>query len=702
MLRVLSLVFAAFLLCSGALVMLQPDALWMVERPDEAQESPLLPWQHGSERWFVVLVEFPDQRSQSTGIGLNTASNILENEVLPYMEAASGGDKPEMDLHPSVYLASQPAASYGEDTSKGRDMSSDGTFLPADLALEVIDSIVPEAGWPAYDLNNDGTVDRFLLLHTARGQEADGSKPNLIWSHFTRLMEPPSHDGVEIGHYTMATLRGGTDVTGTIVHEMLHQLGAVDLYPVHDPSWAGSWHGPGDWDVMASGNWNGQGSWPALPTAATSMRTGLQEPVWLDLDFPVQRDGPCLGPEVSFNTSARPNYAVALTEDQSLHIEWVGGNVYDDHLPGQGVLVTVLDAALDDERSNEVNVDPGRPYLYVVEADDDRGLRTGSDDGVASDAFQVGDRFGAEGILVHDHRGVRVPWTAEIVGDASNPAIRFSAPSCGHGLTLEAPSYASTVLTGEAVPLTLVNEDAPCTLEAALSFDLGGLAIIEDPLLDTGSFTVMVSPTVQVQGDAVDRLNGTLTCGATVLHLDRDVVVVNRRPQASSFVEVVAVTDPTSLVVPISSSGSGSSTYTILVDGPLDRVIEIDEQVRLEDDTTSLSMTIEPRGLLLDGMLVRGTLILVDVHGTRTLVDVELTAGEGADGSVFGLPRPLVVGGLMMLLGASLLLPRKVPSAGRPVLTDVQNLLPLDDGSFRDDDQAGHDEWTATFPPPSR
>ena len=42
---------------------------------------------------------------------------------------------------------------------------------------------------------------------------------------------------------------------GVLVHEMLHQMGAVDLYDVHSDAPTRNWHGLGDWDVMASGNW---------------------------------------------------------------------------------------------------------------------------------------------------------------------------------------------------------------------------------------------------------------------------------------------------------------------------------------------------------------------------------------------------------------------------------------------------------------
>ena len=210
--------------------------------------------------------------------------------------------------------------------------------------------------WPSHDLDDDGTVDRFLLLHTSRGQESGSGGPDRIWSHFTHLMDPIKVEaGVEVAHYAMATMRGGTGASGTILHEMLHQVGAIDLYPVHDPSWTGSWHGVGDWDIMASGNWNGDGVWPALPTSATMERIGLDTSQHVVLDFPVQREGTCLGPTLDLTPRHDGGKAlrIDLTPEQRLFIELKGGNSYDDRLPGQGVLVTLLDEAAGDPLENE-------------------------------------------------------------------------------------------------------------------------------------------------------------------------------------------------------------------------------------------------------------------------------------------------------------------------------------------------------------
>ena len=69
-------------------------------------------------------------------------------------------------------------------------------------------------------------------------------------------------------------MRHGINGFGTILHEMMHQFGAYDLYPVHDSGYSGSWKGIGVWDIMASGNWNGGGDTPSLPTGPTMAAIG--------------------------------------------------------------------------------------------------------------------------------------------------------------------------------------------------------------------------------------------------------------------------------------------------------------------------------------------------------------------------------------------------------------------------------------------
>ena len=660
-------VLVALVLLGGGAALTQSDGWfnrWTPE-PQSGEEEAVLPWQQGKEHWLVVVVDFDDATTQSTGLGVEEASTLVEGDIRDYLSLMAGDGSVNFTVVPVAIRANSPSTHYGADSAAGRDFAADGTFMPSLLVAEVISAIEDDVDWHAHDLDDDGTVDRLLVLHTSRGQESGAGGPR---SHLVPFHSP---DGtcqrrIRCGSCTLChghpPRRNRSH--GTILHEMLHQLGAIDLYPVHDPAWSGTWQGVGDWDIMASGNWNGAGVWPALPTAASMERIGLDTSVNVDLDFPVQREGACLGPTLDLSPRHEGGNVlrIDLTKEQRVFIELKGGNTYDDRLPGQGVLVTLLDEAAGDPEENEVNVDPGRPWLKVIEADGDDGLLNGQDDGSAGDAFQLGDTFGAEGVEVRDHRGLKVPWTAEIVQgtDGNGTAVAFSAPNCGQGLSLDVPAYGLRVTANEGLFITLNNMDAPCTLQGSLRMDLGGMVTFPSTLLDEGEHRVELEPQSALTGDVVDRLSGTLTCGGTDMDLDIPVTVLNRRPEGGTHEASIAVTDKDTTSIDLLSSGHGSSTYTVLIEGPLSRVADAPSRVTLDQDLVTLVLDIDPSGLLEDGMLVRGEVHLVDLDGGRTVIPVTLTAEEESSG-LDRIRQPEIALGLcFMLVGLSLLWPRNM------------------------------------------
>ena len=129
-----------------------------------------------------------------------------------------------------------------------------------------------------WDFDGDGTVDRLLILHSGGAQESGGGS-DAIWSHMSWLDEPLEVGDWQVGHYTIASLDSGI---GTVVHEMLHQMGAHDLYDVHSDLPSSNWNGLGDWDIMASGNWNGNGAIPSMPGAATLNLIGAKRSMTVD------------------------------------------------------------------------------------------------------------------------------------------------------------------------------------------------------------------------------------------------------------------------------------------------------------------------------------------------------------------------------------------------------------------------------------
>ena len=97
-------------------------------------------------------------------------------------------------------------------------------------------------------------------------------------------------------------MRHGVNGFGTILHEMMHQFGAYDLYPVHDSGYSGAWKGIGVWDIMASGNWNGGGDTPSLPTGPTMEAIGHVATQDVVLEWPDSAVGPCIGPSIGLDS----------------------------------------------------------------------------------------------------------------------------------------------------------------------------------------------------------------------------------------------------------------------------------------------------------------------------------------------------------------------------------------------------------------
>ncbi|MDG1524934.1 MAG: hypothetical protein P8Q90_02560, partial [Candidatus Thalassarchaeaceae archaeon] len=220
---------------------------WVRENQVQADESDteLLGIQ-ANEQWLVLVTEFPDDRA-SEAWGTNQAQLMLDDVARAYIEQLTDQETQlTVIVHPEVSLAADNVEVYGADSSGNRDTNAQGDFLPMNLAEEVILQRADDVNWSKFDLDNDGNVDRVLILHTTKGQEENPGQTNKIWSHFTQFEDPIQVTSDHtVGHYTMASLRTGSSGMGTVLHEMMHQMGALDLYPVHDASPQTDWHGVG-------------------------------------------------------------------------------------------------------------------------------------------------------------------------------------------------------------------------------------------------------------------------------------------------------------------------------------------------------------------------------------------------------------------------------------------------------------------------
>ena len=604
-----------------------------------------------TERWLVVVVDFPNHPSTDAW-GPDEAMNLLNQAALPYIEQLSQGQTTlVVDVHQNVVRASQDLVAYGADDGT-KDTRSDGTFLPALLAEEVVNGIQGEVEWDRYDLNDDGAVDRFLILHTTKGQEENPGINQRIWSHFTHFENTLTvDDGHTIDHYTMASLQTGSSGVGTMLHEMLHQMGAADLYPVHDEGSFQSWKGPGDWDIMASGNWNGGGRWPALPTGATLDLIGGPQVQNLELSWPPSAATPCMGPVVELPGLADGGQVIKIQigVDEYVYIEHRSDTGFDERLPGHGVLVTYQDRSVGNLEQNELNVNPNLPWLRVIEADGGDDLLRGINQGEASDVFTNNTSFGGTGITIRTHDGVRVPWTAKVILNNNTATVHFTAEQCTPPFVLDLPNHGATVLPEQGVHVTLEPPSSTCT-SSLVSSDGRQIAI------DTESNP----PVLRFQGEgtanSLINIAGTVSCNGGFIDVDYQVAIMNRIPTITSYESTIDPYASTTLEVPIPSVGDGVQRLSVTYDGPLSRVVEGPSTINLNDE--SLFITIDPRGLLTENMLVFGDIVLSTEEGMSWSIPIELqaTSSDGFLGqTMLGVHQILAL--LVGLLGAYTALP---------------------------------------------
>ena len=603
------------------------------------------------ENWPVIIVDF-NGRNTNQATAINDAEDMLIPHADDYFSQLSGGEvSVNVDVHQVMVTATGSLSAYGSDNGVERDSSSDGTHLPMLLAEEVVTSTRNSINWNKYDLNGDGTVDRLLILHTTIGQESGGNS-NRIWSHFTTFENPVDlGNDLSVSHYAMASLGSKSDGFGTAMHEMLHQMGAYDLYP-SDGQQTSIWKGVGDWDIMASGNWNDDGKTPSLPMSSTLATIGLSNYVTVDFNW-VEQGGYCSADSIFFSPQdmAKIDYRIPIGQGEYVWIEYRGGNQYDQQLPGTGILVSYQDTTIDGYDDNELNINNKRPYLKVIEADGDNELLNGGNEGQSSDLFRNGSSFGSTGIEIRNHDGVLVNWYAEVV-ISNQIEILFKVDNCDSSFHLDLPNHAVTVLPNEPIPI-IASSSLDCTVQNGLTSTDGRLVSISPNQIQQNVDTMMsVTFNSAAQPNSMTRLVGTMTCGSQHRDIDIEILSLSIIPKNSTFISTIPVTSSTQIKIPIDSTGTGNHNFDYKIDGPLSRIAESEQNLRLTGNDDFLIIDINPNNLLTNNMIVNGVIEIMDSNDNMWLIDVELTAESSAAKSLNDYISPGQMIGLACMFAA--------------------------------------------------
>ena len=565
------------------------------------------------EEWLVLRVQFPGKPfSQSK------ADSMLggDDSAASYIDQMSSSESSLVITEISeIWVSPQSEGHWGEDSSNERDIGVTA------LIEEAVENALAEKDLSRWDFDGDGIVDRLLILHSGGAQESGGGI-DAIWSHMSWLDEPLEIGDWTVSHYTIASLDSGI---GTVVHEMLHQMGAHDLYDVHSNLPSSSWNGLGDWDIMASGNWNGNGAIPSMPGAATLDLIGAKRSSVVDSSIGGSFD-------ISPISDGGSNLAIEIAPGETIWITLRGDSGFDSALPGHGIIVEHSDDNNGNAQENLVNTDPDNAWVKIIEADGDDGLQRGRDTGSPGDAFSEGDKFGADGMMIRDNRGRLVPWTATVVTLSSESATVVIESKEGSSVDVLTPRAPIQFISGESTYAKVTASQA-CTLEVALISSLSGSQVqseyIEIPV-GTHEISILSNPGGSSNSGS---LRGDIGCeNETKTNIDMNWFRIGHRLSEGELHAIVGWDSVSSVEVLPVYDGEDERTYSIAVEGAVSRIATTSSPISLSPGDP-IVLDIDPDGLLEPGMIARGNLVLSDSHGMGLRIPLTLEAESPLTGN---------------------------------------------------------------------
>ena len=616
--KILRVVLAILILMGGIFVNMNPDLVDSHYDFEESDESSDLVGLQIDERWLVLRVSFPNlHHSESITSSLLQGNGSAEE----YVQQLSGGASTlQVTVSDDVWVSEFEESYWGADSQNERDVGNNGMGVDR-LVENAAKNLLTGLDLSDWDLNGDGILDRLLVLHSGNAQESGGPSES-IWSHFSTLAKPIEIGNWEIKHYTISSLESGL---GTLVHEMIHQMGAYDLYDVNSDLPSRTWNGLGDWDIMASGNWNGNAMIPAMPGGATLLTInglGIES-----IDHELSQNI-TLYPMSSTQNNTRV-VSIDTAPGESVLITYRADNGFDSALPGSGLIVEYLDRNNGNVNENTVNKDPKNPWVMIIEADGDQALLRNRDSGSSGDPFQTGDSFGSEGHLIRDNRGRLVPWHVSITNIGQANASLEIIPNNEFTDRILTPRSPIQLIEGESAYAS-VNTQLPCTLVINTSNDL----TIPEPIeieISAGITTIPIlrfSDTNQEMG----ILNGNIGCkGKTPENLRIDWQSIGHRIPYQEVEHVIKWDRPSTISIPISMIGTGSRNYNIAIEGAVSRIATSDTQGEMLSGD-NLVLAIQPDGLLTPGMYARGEIVFQDDYSVEQRIKIALIAESSLTG----------------------------------------------------------------------
>ena len=575
-----------------------------------------------NENWLIIPVSF-----QGDNFDLDKAQSILESEgpASSYIGQISAEQSIlNATILDEVWVSSYNINFWGEDSESGRDSGSDGAGVD-NLVENAVKDMLSGRDLSPWDFDNNGIVDRLLILHSANPQEISGGSSS-IWSHMSGLDNPIKIGKWSINHYTIASTKSGV---GTIVHEMLHQMGAFDLYDVHSSLPTSNWNGIGAWGIMASGNWNGNGNTPALPSSSTLELIGIERGILVNPNYggnftlsPISDGGNYLnliiGPGENIKITNRGNYG------------------FDTSLPGHGILVEHQDTNNGDTGSNLVNTDSKNAWLKIIEADGDDALIRNKDSGSGGDVFTDGDIFGntdtSNGMIIYDNRGRLVSWSASVEYLGNDDYLISITPIINTDkINIITPRQPVELLNQESLFVEVVNSEV-CDFIIQIQTHNGNVINQTVEKLPVGVISVPVmkiDETYPLSGNII----GTMGCDSNFRQIDLRWHNVGHRIISDSFFLMIDHDKENTYSILPEYDGDSSRFYNIEIQGAASRIATLEQSQNIIPGD-EIEVSVDPDGLLLPGMIARGELVLVDNFGIELRIPVTFEAKSTLNSNV--------------------------------------------------------------------
>ena len=129
-------------------------------------------------------------------------------------------------------------------------------------------------------------------------------------------------------------------------------------------------------------------------------------------------------------------------------------------------------------------------------------------------------------------------------------------------------------------------------------------------------------------------ITGTISCAqGTDFDIRHEFEILGNIPIESTFRGSIPTVESSTIEIPVEFLGNGSQMWLVGIDGPLSRVAETEVDQELSEGSVII-LDVNPSGLLLNGMIVRGEIILASDSGHNYHINVELVAGGEEESTI--------------------------------------------------------------------